>query len=76
MGIDGFHNWIEKEYPEAYVDIKTDKTVYHHAYIDLNYLLHLCHYNSVDETHLINKMSLLILDICAKIQPAISLNLF
>jgi hypothetical protein len=76
MGIDGFHNWIGKEYPEAYVDINSDNKTYHHAYIDLNYLLHLCHYNSNDETHLINKMSLLILDICAKIQPAISLNLF
>lgn len=76
MGIDGFHNWIEKEYPLAYNNIITDKKIYHHAYIDLNYLLHLCHYNSNDETHLINKMSLLILDICSKIQPTISLNLF
>jgi 5'-3' exonuclease len=76
MGIDGFHHWIEKEYPEAYNNINSDNKTYHHAYIDLNYLLHLCHYNSNDETHLINKMSLLILDICAKIQPAISLNLF
>ncbi len=76
MGIDGFHNWIEKEYPAAYVNINSDTKTYHHAYIDLNYLLHLCHYNSNDETHLINKMSLLILDICSKIQPAISLNLF
>lgn len=75
MGIDGFHKWIEKSYPDAYTNINSDK-IYHHMYIDLNYLLHLCHYNSNDEIHLINKMSMIILDMCAKIQPVISLNLF
>ena len=76
MGIEGFHSFIEKDYPEAYHNINTTTQLYHHVYIDLNYILHLCHFNSNDEVHLINKMSLLILDICAKTQPVISLNLY
>ncbi len=76
MGIDGFHKWIETTYPEVYHDINTTKEVYHHLYIDLNYLLHLCHYNSNNEVHLINKMSVTILDICTRVQPVISLNLY
>ncbi len=76
MGIDGFHKWIETSYPEVYHDINKTKEIYHHLYIDLNYLLHLCHYNSNDEVHLINKMSVVILDICTRVQPVISLNLY
>lgn len=76
MGIDGFHKWLSSEYDEVYYDINNTNKIFHHLYIDLNYLLHLCHYNSNDETHLINKMSLVILDICAKVSPLVSLNLF
>ena len=76
MGIDGFHKWIKTNYPEAYFNIFDTKKTIHHLYIDLNYLLHLCHYNANDETHLINKMGVVILDICAKAQPSLSLNLF
>lgn len=76
MGIDGFHKWILTEYGDIYYDVNDANIVFHHLYIDLNYLLHLCHYNSNDETHLINKMSIVIMDICAKVSPAISLNLF
>jgi 5'-3' exonuclease len=75
MGIDGFHKWIDKSYPNAYININNDN-IFHHMYIDLNYLLHLCHYNSNDEVHLLNKMGITILDMCMKIQPCISLNLF
>lgn len=75
MGIDGFHKWIDNTYPNAFLNINNDN-IFHHMYIDLNYLLHLCHYNSNDEVHLINKMGVIILDMCAKIQPCISLNLF
>jgi len=76
MGIDGFNAWIDKDYPEAYSNIVTSKTLYHHLYIDLNYLLHLCHYNSNDTVHLLNKMSMIILDICVKVQPIKSVNLY
>lgn len=76
MGIDGFHKWISSEYDDIYYDINDTNKVFHHLYIDLNYLLHLCHYNSNDETHLINKMSVVIMDICSKVCPVISLNLF
>jgi len=76
MGITGFHKWIETEYPNIYHDINTTNYLYHHLYIDLNYLLHLCHYNSNDEIHLLNKMSIVILDICAKVQPICTVNLY
>lgn len=76
MGINGFHKWIETEYPNIYHDINTTNYLYHHLYIDLNYLLHMCHYNSNDEIHLLNKMSLVILDICSKVQPICSVNLY
>jgi len=76
MGIDGFHKWLYSEYEEVYYNLNNTKNIFHHLYIDLNYLLHLCHYNSNDETHLINKMSLVIMDICGKVCPVISVNLF
>ncbi len=76
MGIDGFHKWLQTDYKDIYYNVKDTKKIFHHVYIDLNYLLHLCHYNANDETHLINKMSLVILEICSKVSPAISLNLF
>jgi hypothetical protein len=76
MGIDGFHKWIEKEYGEIYLDIKNTNNIYHHLYIDLNYLLHICHYNSNNEVHLINKMSVVLLDICKRVCPVKSVNLF
>jgi 5'-3' exonuclease len=76
MGIDGFHKWIKTDYESIYYDIYKTEKIFHHLYIDLNYLLHLCHYNSNDEVHLLNKMSVVILDICKKVSPTISLNLF
>ncbi len=75
MGINGFHKWLAAEY-DAYYSIRDTKNIYHHLYIDLNYLLHLCHYNSNNETHLINKMSVVILEICRKVCPLVSVNLF
>ena len=76
MGIGGFNAWIEKDYSDAYTNIVTSKEIYHHLYIDLNYLLHLCHYNSNDTVHLLNKMSMIIVDTCTKVQPVKSLNLY
>jgi len=76
MGIDGFHKWLNVEYGSIYYNIWKTKKVFHNVYIDLNYLLHLCHYNSNDEKHLINKMSQTILELCGNICPLVSVNLF
>lgn len=76
MGIYGFHKWIREEYNSVYYNINESNKIFHHLYIDLNYLLHLCHYNCNDEKHLINKMSMVLLEICGKVCPVVSVNLF
>ena len=74
MGITNFYKWIKTEYNNCIEKIG-DKC-YNHLYIDCNYLLHLCYYNSDNLEHLIIKLSAIILDICAKTQPSDSVNLF
>jgi 5'-3' exonuclease len=74
MGIEGFYKWVKESYPTAIYPIT--KEYFDNVYIDLNYLLHMCNYNSNDMKHTINKLKTIILDINIKTQPAKSLNLF
>lgn len=78
MGIEGFYKWIKEEYSDSILSYN-DKDIpqyFDHVYIDLNYLLHMCNYNSNNMTHTINKLKNIIMDITIKTQPTKSLNLF
>lgn len=78
MGIEGFYKWIKDEYSDSIYNIDSDEIpkYFNHVYVDLNYLLHMCSYNSNNMTHTINKLKNILLDITIKTQPTISLNLF
>lgn len=78
MGIEGFYKWIKEEYTDCIYSYKSESIpkYYDHVYIDLNYLLHMCNYNSNNMVHTINKLKMIILDIAIKTQPKKSLNLF
>ena len=78
MGIEGFYKWIKDDYSEAIYSYDSENIpkYFNHAYIDLNYLLDMCNYNSNNIIHTINKLKNIIMDIVIKTQPNKTLNLF
>ena len=74
MGITNFYKWIRMDYSNCIKTIGTN--CYHHVYIDLNYLLHMCYYNCDDLDMILKKLITIILKICAQTQPFCTLNLF
>lgn len=44
MGIQNFHQWIQKNYPEIFIPLYK-YTIYEYIYIDINYILHNSIYN-------------------------------
>jgi 5'-3' exonuclease len=74
MGITNFYKWIKTEYSNCIKPI--DEECYNHVHVDMNYLLHLCVYDCDNFDILIKKIETVILDVCIKIQPSDSLNIF
>ena len=74
MGITNFYKWVKNSYKECITNIGS--RCYNHVYIDLNYLLHMCYYNSDNLDSVIKKLSTIILDICTKTQPSDTVNLY
>jgi hypothetical protein len=88
MGITGFYSWIETNYPGAFTEhskninyLTKDNTLvkkpifFNHIYIDLNYLLHMCTYNSPNIFVTIKKIETIILEICSKFHAIDSINI-
>ena len=76
MGITGFYSWIIQNYG-ASLNIPNNRQnlFYNHIYIDLNYLLHMCTYNSPTINVTINKISTMIMDICARHHSLETINI-
>lgn len=79
MGITGFYSWINNNYPEAFnknINSFNIKPIFfNHIYIDLNYLLHMCTYNSPNITVTLKKIETTILEICSKFHAIDSINI-
>jgi 5'-3' exonuclease len=74
MGITGFYSWIHEKYGSC-INIRKKPTFVNHIYIDLNYLLHMCVYNSSSIEETIIKISSMILDICANYHALDTINI-
>jgi 5'-3' exonuclease len=55
MGIDNFHSWLKKTYPDCFIDNKGRK-YYDHIYIDMNHVLHHIIYISRSELDFFAKL--------------------
>jgi 5'-3' exonuclease len=77
MGITGFYQFIQENVPNAFVNISeiTNGIFFDHIYIDLNYLLHHCSYNSDSLVMTLKKVEVIIKDICQKFNPLSTLHL-
>jgi 5'-3' exonuclease len=74
MGITGFYSWITANYPDSFV--KLNKPIFfNHIYIDLNYLLHMCVYNSPNIKVTVKKIETMILDICSNHHAIDTINI-
>jgi len=76
MGINKFYSWLRSKYSNAF-SVYPHKTevMFDHIYIDLNYLLHML-YSEKTLKDKIKRLYDIILDICKKYTPLVSLNLF
>ncbi len=74
MGITGFYSWITTNYPNCFVNLKKP-ILFNHIYIDLNYLLHMCIYNSPHIKVTLKKIETMILDICANYHAVDTINI-
>jgi 5'-3' exonuclease len=76
MGITGFYSWIIQNYGGSLkVPSNSEIVLFNHIYIDLNYLLHMCTYNSPTINVTINKIQTMILDICARHHALETINI-
>ena len=74
MGITGFYSWIHEKYGNC-INIRKKPTFVNHIYIDLNYLLHMCTYNSSSIEETVIKISSMILDICSNYHALDTINI-
>jgi 5'-3' exonuclease len=74
MGITGFYSWITENYKDSLKISKGDQ-FYNHIYIDLNYLLHMCTYNSPTINATVTKIQTMIIDICGKHHALETINI-
>ena len=74
MGISGFYAWVTKNYNDAFTTPKYP-VFFNHIYFDLNYLLHMCTYNSTTTEMTIDKIKTVITDICSKHHALDSVNI-
>ncbi len=74
MGITGFYSWIHEKYGNC-INIVKKPIFVNHIYIDLNYLLHMCTYNSSNIEETIVKISTMILDICSNYHALDTINI-
>jgi 5'-3' exonuclease len=78
MGITGFYQYLQDVIPGAFYNVNnitTEGVFFDHIYIDLNYLLHQCSYNSDTVDFTLKKVETMIMDICIKFNPLETLNL-
>jgi 5'-3' exonuclease len=76
MGITGFYSWITENYANSLnVPPSSENLFYNHIYIDLNYLLHMCTYNSPTINMTIHKIQTMIMDICGKHHALETINI-
>jgi hypothetical protein len=74
MGITGFYSWVLNNYPDCLKKTKSS-IFYNHIYIDLNYLLHMCTYNSPTIKITINKIISMITEICGNYHALDTINI-
>ena len=74
MGITGFYSWIHEKYGNC-INISKKPRFVNHIYIDLNYLLHMCVYNSSSIEETVIKISSMILDVCANYHALDTINI-
>jgi hypothetical protein len=74
MGITGFYSWIHERYGNC-INIPNKPIFVNHIYIDLNYLLHMCTYNSPTINDTVLKISSMILDICSRYHALDTINI-
>lgn len=67
MGIDNFHKWIQKTYPNCSDQISVD--MYDNVYIDINCILHRIVANSINENMLFNRLYAFIIFLLKKNIP-------
>jgi 5'-3' exonuclease len=76
MGITGFYQYLQDVIPGAFHPTSNLLGVFfNHIYIDLNYLLHQCSYNSDSTDLTLKKVESMIMDICCRFNPLETVNL-
>ena len=76
MGITGFYQYLQETIPGSFQSTTNLTGIFFdHIYIDLNYLLHQCSYNSDSTDATLRKVETMIMDICCKFNPLESVNL-
>jgi hypothetical protein len=74
MGITGFYSWVTTNYASS-ISIPNGPIFFNHIYIDLNYLLHMCTYNSPSIKLTMIKISSMIKEICARHHALDTINI-
>jgi 5'-3' exonuclease len=77
MGITGFYKWLKEDYKDCFLSHDKNKNIYiyDNVYIDLNYLLHMALYNTNNMDGVIDKLEIIIYNICKRTNPLKTLNL-